>query len=231
MAIAGGVAVDAGQEHLLGLIPGHAAGDDVGVAARPVQVHGEVGLGVLLAVGHHLLVDDEGGVGAKGGPGGADGGVHALDLGGLHLHIAALAQLHHSGGVHDVLAVAVPLAIVPLDIAHPGVFAHVEGVDAVVLAVLHAAVVDAAAGHDGHVAVVPHEKVVIDQIGQAALAEDHGDVDRLVLGARLDDDVNAVLVGLGHDVDVGGGVPAGLFAVGPDVIGPFGHFMQLGHLL
>ena len=90
---------------------------------------------------------------------------------------------------------------------------------------------DAAAGHDGHVAVIPHEKVVIDQIGQAALAEDHGDVDRLVLGARLDDDVNAVLVGLGHDVDVGGGVPARLFAVGPDVIGPLGDGVQLGHLL
>ena len=94
--------------------------------------------------------------------------------------------------------------------------------DAVVLAVLHAAVVDAAAGHDGHVAVVPHEEVVVHQVGQTALAEDHGDVDGLVLGARLDDDVDAVLVGLGYDVDVGGGVPAGLFAVGPDVIGPFG---------
>ena len=130
MAVAPGVSVDSGQKHLLGVLPGHRAGDDVGVAAVPVQVHGEIRLGQLMAVGHHLLLDDQGGVGAQLGPCGADSGIHSLDLGGLHLHVAALLHLHYSGGVHDVLPPAVSLTVVALHIADTGIFAHIEGVDA-----------------------------------------------------------------------------------------------------
>ena len=93
------------------------------------------------------------------------------------------------------------------------------------------AVVDAAAGDDGHIAVLADEEVVVDHVLQAAHAEDHGDVDRLVFRARLDDDVNTILVRLGDDVDVGGGVPARLLAVGPNVVGPLGDLMEPGHLL
>ena len=49
------------------------------------------------------------------------------------------------------------------------------------LRILHPAVVDAAAGHDGHVAVVADDKIVVDGLIQAALAEHHRDVDRLIL--------------------------------------------------
>ena len=84
-----------------------------------------------------------------------------------------------------------------------------EGVDAFVAGLLVAAVVDAAAGHDGHVAVVADDKIVVDGLIQAALAEHHRDVDRLIFGAGLDDDVNAVLVLFADNVDVGGGVPGG----------------------
>ena len=126
---------------------------------------------------------------------------------------------------------AVALAVVALHVAHLGALAHVEGVDARMLRVLHPAVVDAAPGHDGHVAVVADEKVVVHGLGEAALAQNHGDVDALVFGPGLDDDVNAVLVRLGHNVDVGGGVPGGRLAVGPDIVGPFGHVMQFRYLL
>ena len=96
---------------------------------------------------------------------------------------------------------------------------------------LHPAVVDAAAGDDGDVAVLADEKVVVYHILQAAHAQHHRDVDRLVPGARLYDDVDAVLVRLGDDVDVGGGVSARLLAVGPDVVGPLGDLVEPGHLL
>ena len=124
-----------------------------------------------------------------------------------------------------------PLAVVLFHIAHPGVFAHVEGMDARVLRRLHPAVVDAAAGDDGDVAVLADEEVVIHHVLQAAHAQHHRDVDRLVFRPRLDDDVDAVLVRLGDDVDVGGGVPARLLAVGPDVVGPLRDLVEPGHLL
>ena len=46
-------------------------------------------------------------------------------------------------------------------------------------------VVNAAAGHDDHVAVGPDVKVVVHQLIQAGLGDDHGDVHRLALGAGL----------------------------------------------
>ena len=58
----------------------------------------------------------------------------------------------------------------------------------------------------------------------------HGDVHALVLGAGLNDDVDVVLVLFGDDIDVGGGVSGGLLAVGPDIVGPFGHFVQISYL-
>ena len=88
------------------------------------------------------------------------------------------------------------------------------------------------------------------QVGEARLHEHHGSeraalegfqsvglvhvVDLAVLHGALgavDEDIDAVLVRLGHDVDVGGGVPGGGLAVGPDVVSPFGHVMQFCYLL
>src|SRR5699024_12785320 len=90
--------------------------------------------------------------------------------------------------------------------------------------------VAAPAGDDQNVAVVRHVKVVVCLHLQAALAEHHRDVDALVPGARLDVDVDAGAVGHGDDLDVGGGAAAGGLAVGPDVVGPFGDAVQVGHL-
>src|SRR5699024_11356704 len=57
--------------------------------------------------------------------------VDAGDLGGLHLNLGVFLQVDDGGGVHDLLAQAVALAVVLFHIAEPGVFAHKEGVDAV----------------------------------------------------------------------------------------------------
>ena len=180
-------------------------------------------------MGHQALAHHQARAGGQVGHRLAVGGIDALDLDHLHLHRAALGQVHLGDGVQDAHTQAVALAVVLFHIADMGVLAHLEAVDAVVLRILVAAVVDAAAGHDQDVAVVPDEKVVVDRFLQAAFAEDHRDVDALVLGARLDVDVDAGAVGLGDDLDVGGGVAGSGLAVAADVVSPFGDVVQVGH--
>jgi hypothetical protein len=84
----------------------------------------------------------------------------------------------------------------------------------------------AAARHDLHVAVVAHVKVVVDQLAQAGLADDDGDVAFLTLGAGLDADVNAGLsVAAGIDSDVLGGLTGLAAGVLADLTGkPVGAF-------
>lgn len=93
-----------------------------------------------------------------------------------------------------------------------------------------AAVVDAAAGDDGHVRALANVEIVVHQIGQAGLAQDDGDVYALVFGERADVNVDAGLVVLGHDVNVGGGVAARQLAIGADVVSAYGQAVQVGDL-
>ena len=72
------------------------------------------------------------------------------------------------------------------DIVDLRIFADVEGVDAVVLGVAVAAVVDAAARDDGHVRALADKEVVVDQIVEAGLAQDDRNVDVFGLGDDLD---------------------------------------------
>ena len=53
----------------------------------------------------------------------------------------------------------------------------------------------------------------------------------LFFGAGLDDDVYALFVRLGHDVDVGGGGALHALSVGADIVGSGGHLMEPCHLL
>ena len=62
---------------------------------------------------------------------------------------------------------------------HLRVFADVKPVDAVVFRVPIAAIIDAASGDDGHVAVFADEKVVVHRLLQPAFGEGHRDVDPL----------------------------------------------------
>ncbi|MBQ3928272.1 MAG: SufD family Fe-S cluster assembly protein, partial [Clostridia bacterium] len=68
---------------------------------------------------------------------------------------------------------------------------QIKGVDAVVLGVLVAAVVDTAARHDHHVGVPADVEIVVYGLLQAGLSQDHGDVNAFVFGARLDADIDA----------------------------------------
>ena len=94
-----------------------------------------------------------------------------------------------------------------------------------------AGVVDAAAGDDVHVAVVAHIEVVIDQLAEAAVADDDGDVAFLTLGAGLDADVNAGLsVAAGIDSNVLGGLTGLAAGVLADIEGAHGLAGQIGDL-
>ena len=67
-----------------------------------------------------------------------------------------------------------------------------ESMDAVMLAVVSAAVADAAACDDGYVTVGAYEKVVINALLVAGFADDYRDMAGLVLCAVLEIDVDTV---------------------------------------
>ena len=182
-------------------------------------------------MGQQLFRDDPLAAGAHHNFGVPLGGVDAPDLGGLHVDGGPLLQVDDGLGIHDALAGALALAVVLLHIAHLGVLPHVEGMHTVVLAGLTAGIVDAAAGDDVHIAVRAHVKIVVDQVVQAGLGDDDRDVDRLVFGARSDVNVDARLVGLGVDDDVGGVGPPVQPPVLPDVVGPHRGLFQVCDLL
>ena len=123
-----------------------------------------------MAVGHELFRDHDSGSRCQLCSGEALGGVHALDLDRLHLHETVLAHLHLGLGVHDAAAVPIAASIVLFHVLHMGISADVETVESVMAAVAVAAVVDAAACHDGHVAVVPDIEIIVHHLRQAALA-------------------------------------------------------------
>ena len=93
-----------------------------------------------------------------------------------------------------------------------------------------ALVVDAAAGDDGHVAVVFDVERVVHDVLQARLRDDDGDVHRLALRARLDADVDAGVVRLRGDLDVRRGVALDELAVLTDVKRAFRHAVYVGDL-
>ena len=96
--------------------------------------------------------------------------------------------------------------------------------------VLAAAVVDAAAGDDEHVAVFADVEVVVDRFLQAGGADDDGNVHALVFGAGSDADVDARTVGLGTDFDVGGVGASRQLPVGAEIVRARRDFVQIGHL-
>ena len=105
-------------------------------------------------------------------------------------------------------------------------FFEEEAVDAVVLGVLRAAVVDAAARDDDHVGAFADIKVVVNRFLDAAGAQHHRDMHAFVFRAGLYEDVDARAVFFRLDVDVGGGVPPGQLAVGAKVVGAHRHVVE-----
>ena len=91
-----------------------------------------------MAVGEQALGDDALGILAADDLRVALGGVDAADLHGVHLDARALLQIHDGLGIHNVFAVAVSLAVMLLRVVDMRIFADVEGVYAVVAALVAA---------------------------------------------------------------------------------------------
>ena len=212
-------------EHLTGGVLRHGAGDDPALGPLAVELDGHVALGGLGPVGQQALRHHHLAAGLAVELGVPQGGVDAPDLDGVHLHGGVLPQIDNGLGVHDVLAGLAlgVLAVVLLRVAHAAVLADVEGVDAVVAALVAAGVVDAAARHNGDVAVVGHIEVVIHHVAHARLADDDGDVAGLSLGTLFEVDVDTGLaVGTGVDGDMLCGLTGLAAHVLADVEGPHG---------
>ena len=83
--------------------------------------------------------------------------------------------------------------------------------DAVVLAVGMAAVVDAASGDDGHIRVFSDEKVVVDHFLETGLIHDHGNIDGFIFCAGENMDIDSIPGFSGFNINMAGGVRATLF--------------------
>ena len=114
----------------------------------------------------------------------------------------------------------VPLApaVVLFDIVNLRVFADVEGMDAVMLGVAVAAVVDAAPGHDGHVRTLADKEVVIDHVVEPGSAQYDRDmhVSLLVKAGAILMSMPS-FVGLGRRSDMLGVLAERLLSVETDV--------------
>ena len=80
------------------------------------------------------------------------------------------------------------------DVFYAGILSDVERVNAVMLAVMSAAVADSAACNDGYVAVLTDEELVENGLLVAGLADDDRDVAGLIFSAVLDIDVDSLAV-------------------------------------
>ena len=98
------------------------------------------------------------------------------------------------------------------------------------LAIAVAGVVDATARHDGHVTISADVEIVIDQLTESRLGQQHGNVHTLVLGAGLNVDVDAGGIVLLDDLDMLGGVLPLQLTVDTEGVSSLGHFMQVGDL-
>ncbi len=231
MALAAVVTVDVRVELLAGVVLSNRAGHQVNRAVLTVHLHREIGLRELAVVRHDLLSDHEGSSVAHRGARRAHRRIHALDLHRVHLERAALIEVHHRLGVQDPLTGTLAGAVVLLDVLDMRVLADMERVNAVVLGGLVARIVNAAARDDRHVRVLTDIEVVVHALLQARLRDDNRDMHALVLCSRLDDDIDAGLVRLRHDIDIFRCIAPRALTVHAEIIGSLRHLVKVRDLL
>ena len=167
-------------------------------------------------MGHNLFADNQLSIPLQNGCGFPFGGVHSFDLHGIHLHVAAFCHLDMSLRIDDAFAGAIADADVLFLIAHSRIFGEEKAVDSVVLGIFLAVHMDAAACHDNDVRIFSHIEVVIHQVIHIALGHTGRNIDGF-LCVRLDNDVDAGLSDLWHNVNIFAGLSACAAAVLADV--------------
>ena len=98
------------------------------------------------------------------------------------------------------------------------------------LAVQIPTVVNAATGNNGYVTVISHIEVIVYHLGQTTLTEDNGDVDTFFFRAWFDDNINPLLVGFRHNVDMCRGGTGNTRSIGSDIVSSFRHLVKTGDL-
>jgi hypothetical protein len=111
------------------------------------------------------------------------------------------------------------------------ILADEETVDTVVLGSLVTTIVDTTTGYNGYVAVITNVKIIINHLGQTTLAKYYRDVYTFSFGAGLDDDINALLVLFGYNIDMSSGIASYGSTIGTDVIGSGRYLVETGYLL
>ena len=219
-----------GQEFLPRRVAGDAAADYVAGAAAAFQPHGEAGDRLFVLRREQLFFDFEARSRAHDGVRRPFGEGDSAELDGLYLEHGILAEEAAGHGVEHLSRGFAALGVVPFDIPHMRAAFEAEGVDAVVFGFAGAGAVYAAARDYGDIRAFAYVEVVVDGVVQSRLGEQHGDMRALAFDARADIDVDAFLVRLGDDLDVGvrGGGEA--FAVFPYVEAALGDGVQSGYL-
>ena len=160
------------------------------------------------------------------------GAVYAADLAHVQKYRGALADIENGLRVQNSSAGAVACAIVFFRIAHLGILAHVERMNAIVTAILTAAVMDAAASHDVDVNAVGNMKIIVNQVVHTGFGNHNRDRYGFALSARLDIDINAGLILLGYNFDMLGRMADKALAVEPQVeCALLRHFLHVCNLL
>ena len=118
-----------------------------------------------------------------------------------------------------------------LNILDLRVFSNEKAMDAVVLGILAAAVINTATGHDHHITVLADIEIIVHRFFQAACTENHRDMNALVFGPGFYMDIDSAAVGLGDDIDIGCGIAPGELAVGSEIIGSGWNLVQVCNLL
>ena len=217
-----------GAEALVRLAARHAAADDVGTAARARQAHLEVGDRLLFVVRQDLFLDDELRALADRRIRLAVGIGHAAQLRRFQDELRALFEINFGDGVEDLFARAVAGSVMALHIAHLGVFGYIKGVDAVVLRGVAGGVVDAAPGDDGDFRPRADIKIVVDGVMEVAHRQQYGDVHRFIFDAGSYDDVDAVFILFGDDLDIRIRIARQQLPVFADIEAAFGDAVQIG---
>lgn len=101
--------------------------------------------------------------------------------------------------------------------------------DAVMFGRIAGIVVDAAARNDRNVGTVADVKIVVDRILKIPDRQQYGDMHRFILYTGADDDVDAVLVRFGNDLNVFIAVARKQLPVFTDVETPLGNIVQVGN--
>ena len=129
-------------------------------------------------------------------------GIHAADLGRIQVEHRVLLQIDLRHGVQDLFSRPFPFSVILFRIGDGRPLSHVESMDAVVPCRVAARVVDAAAGHDGHVRAALDIEIIVYDVGHAGSVHHHRDVHLFPLGLFADIDVDPLFVRFPADLDV-----------------------------